>query len=43
METISQLLNVPVDVITAGITVISFVVGLIKGKRHEKKKVSKVQ
>ena len=41
METIGDLLNVPVEVLTAGITVISFIVGLFKGKRDEKKKQQK--
>lgn len=38
MEQISDLINVPSEVLTAVITVVSFIVGLFKGKRDEKKK-----
>jgi len=38
MEAISDLLNVPSEVLVAVVTVVSFIVGLFKGKRDEKKK-----
>lgn len=41
MEQVGDLLNVPVEVITAVITIASFIVGLFKGKRDEKKKLQK--